>query len=88
MNTYEQVLTPDAWVEVLGGKTTLAIDLMAQGAIAMTFTESADVPPIDAPFVRVESFAHGGDYYGSGLKYGQHIWVRALSGVMKIVVAR
>jgi hypothetical protein len=88
MNTYEATLLSGAWTELLGGQNTLSIDVKSQTSIAICFTETDTAPAIDAPFVRVQSYPHGGAYYASGLPNGQYVWGRAISGSVEIVVIR
>ena len=89
MIAYEATLTDGAWTELLGGLTNLNIDIKEARGMALTFTESADTPAIDAPFVEVLSYPHGFDYASSGMQPNQRVWGRALKDdEINIVVVR
>lgn len=89
MQTYEQELTPDSWVEILGGADNIYFDITTgSDHVLLTFTESVDAPALDAPAVPVRSWPHGHDFAGGGYGAGQFIWARSASSVFDIVVVR
>jgi hypothetical protein len=89
MQTYEQALTDAAWVEILGGETSLYLDILTSKDCLLNFGESDTAPALDAPAVRVQSWPHGFDFAISGVPLGQKIWARALgTTVVELVVVR
>lgn len=88
MQTYTVTLQPDSWVEILGGEASMGIDAGSASPIALHMSHSASAPAVDAPFVRVETWPHGFDFYAAGMALGQYVWARSLGGPCNVVVVR
>lgn len=77
MNTFEQVLTDDAWVEVLNGGDFIAFDLLASKSIECLMTETADIPDPTEKGNSVVSWSSDWDFSASGLTAGvQRVWLK------------
>ena len=86
MQTSAMTLTTD-WVQITPGAHTCLIDVRSAGVVLVHLSESADPPATDAPAFEVQSWPASFDFVMTGMSGSQHVWARAKSGAVPIVVA-
>lgn len=85
MQTTAVTLTTD-WTLISGGNHTCIFDVQSAGVAIVHLNESNTAPAADAPGVEVQSWPASFDFAMSGMTGSQHVWARAKSGVVPIVV--
>ena len=87
MKTTAVTLTTD-WVLLSGGDHTCIFDVQSAGVALVHLNESNTAPTVDAPGVEVQSWPAEFDFAMTGMAGNQHVWARAKSGVVPIVVIK
>ncbi len=85
MQTTALTLTTD-WTELSSGAHTCIFDVQSAGTVIVHLSESATPPASDAPGVEVQSWPAAFDFAMTGMSGSQHVWARAKSGAVPVVV--
>jgi len=85
MQTFEQALDLETWVEVLDGGSELYFDASSSRDVSLHFSESGTPPASDAVSVPVKTWPSSWDFSTSGLRSGtQRIWARGNGKIVGI----
>lgn len=87
MQTTAVSLTTD-WTLISEAHHTCAFDVQSAGVVIVHLNESNVAPATDAPGVEVQSWPAAFDFAMTGMAGNQHIWARAKSGEVPIVVIK
>lgn len=87
MQTTAISLTTD-WALISEAEHTCIFDVQSSGVVIVHFSESNIAPDASAPGIEVQSWPASFDFAMTGMTGVQHVWARAKSGIVPIVVVK
>ena len=86
MRTSQYNITDGAWVNVMDGETSAAVDVLTAGTVLINGGAADSAPDLGAPAIEFSGWPNGPAVVFRGIEAGSALWVRAKSGSAIIVV--